>query len=147
MGQGMGQGNGTYGNGSYGNGTYGDGSGVYNDESAQYSGAGVQNIYFGVDQYNITAEKLGEISHNSKLLRNSKKIKVEGHCDASGSDEYNYALGLKRAKATKDALILNGISATQVTLVSMGESSPECVTSSYSECYGKNRRVEFQIMR
>ena len=135
VGQGIGQGNGSYGNG------------VYSDESGQYGSSGVQNIYFDVAQYSITSEKLGQISHNATSLRNSGKVKLEGHCDASGSDEYNYALGLKRAKATKDALIGNGMSATQITLVSMGESSPECTSSSSSACYAKNRRVEFQIMR
>ncbi|CAA6799734.1 MAG: Unknown protein [uncultured Sulfurovum sp.] len=137
MGQGMGQGNGIYGNQ---NGLYGNETGLYGD-------SGVQNIYFGIDQYNITSDKLGQISHNANLLRNSGRIKIEGHCDASGSDEYNYALGLKRAKATKDALKANGISGNNITLVSMGESSPECYTSSSADCYSKNRRVEFKVMQ
>ncbi len=130
MGQGMGQGNGIYGSAD---GTYGN--------------AGVQNIYFEVDQYNITPAKLGQISHNANELRNSGKVKIEGHCDASGSDEYNYALGLRRAKATKDALLANGISSNNITLVSMGESAPECMMNSSSDCYAKNRRVEFKVMR
>jgi len=130
----MGQGNGLYGNDSYGN-------------DALYGDSGVQNIYFGVDQYNITSNHLGQISHNANLLRNSGKVKIEGHCDASGSDEYNYALGLKRAKAAKDALQSNGVPRKNMTLVSMGESSPECGTSSSAECYAKNRRVEFKVMQ
>jgi len=132
-----GQGNGIYGNS---NGTYGDGSGIYGDAS-------VQNIYFNADQYSITSEKLGQVSQNANLLRNSGRIKLEGHCDASGSDEYNYALGLKRAKATKDALVSNGISPNKITLVSMGESSPECATSASADCYAKNRRVEFKVLQ
>lgn len=143
VGQGMSQGN-----GAYGNGAYDSNSGIYGDNSSQYgASSGVQNIYFNVNQYNITSEKLGEISQNANLLRNSGKIKVEGHCDASGSDEYNYALGLKRAKATKDALISNGIPATKIMLVSMGESSPECTSSTSAGCYAKNRRVEFKVMQ
>ena len=140
------QGNGVYGNqnGTYGNqnGTYGNGvNGMYGNSS------GVQNIYFGVDQYNISSDKIGKVSQNANLLRNSGKVKIEGHCDASGSDEYNYALGLRRAKATKDALIANGVSANNVTLVSMGESAPECTTNSSADCYSKNRRVEFKVMQ
>ena len=136
IGQGMGQGNGQYGqNGAY-------------SQNGAYGNSGVTNIYFDVNQYNITADKLGEVSHNASLLRNSSgKIKIEGHCDASGTDEYNYALGLRRAKAAKDALMINGISANKITFVSMGESSPECETSSSSECYAKNRRVEFKVMQ
>ena len=148
IGQGMSQGDGTYGQGgSYAqNGTYGQ-NGAYSQNSG-YGESGVRNIYFDVNQYHITADKLGEITHNATLLRKSSgKIKVEGHCDASGTDEYNYALGLRRAKAAKDALITNGIPANKVTLVSMGESSPECETSTSAECYAKNRRVEFKVMQ
>ena len=148
IGQGMGQGSGIYGqDGIYGqNGTYGQ-NGSYSENNG-YGNSGVSNIYFDVNQYHITADKLSEISHNSTLLRNSNgKIKIEGHCDASGTDEYNYALGLRRAKATKDAMVANGIAANKMTLVSMGESSPECETSSSSECYAKNRRVEFKVMQ
>jgi len=130
-----------------GNGQYGQGNGLYGSENGLYGDAGVQNIYFDVNQYNITSEKLGQISHNANLLRNSGKVKIEGHCDASGSDEYNYALGLRRAKATKDALTANGISTNDVTLVSMGESSPECAMNSSADCYAKNRRVEFKVMQ
>jgi peptidoglycan-associated lipoprotein len=74
-------------------------------------------------------------------------VKIEGHCDAAGSDEYNYALGLRRAKATKDALTANGISSNNITLVSMGESAPECAMNSSADCYAKNRRVEFKVMQ
>jgi peptidoglycan-associated lipoprotein len=144
IGQGMSQGNGAYGQGNV---MYGNENSVYGNENGMYGDAGVQNIYFNVNQYNITSAKLGQISHNAKALRNSGKVKIEGHCDASGSDEYNYALGLRRAKATKDALAANGISTNNITLVSMGESSPECGTSSSSDCYAKNRRVEFKVMQ
>lgn len=128
-------------------GQLGQGNGLYGNSSGIYGDASVQNIYFDVNQYNITSEKLGQLSQNANLLRNSGKIKVEGHCDASGSDEYNYALGLKRAKATKDALIANGIASNSITLVSMGESSPECSTSASADCYSKNRRVEFKVLQ
>ena len=138
VGQGMNQGNGAYGS----NRTYGDGN-----SDALYGSSGVENIYFDVNQYNITSDKLGQVSHNAGLLRKSGRIKIEGHCDAAGSDEYNYALGLRRAKATKDAFMANGISANNVTLVSMGESAPECATSSSANCYSKNRRVEFKVMQ
>ncbi|CAA6804337.1 MAG: Unknown protein [uncultured Sulfurovum sp.] len=140
----MGQGNGIYGQE---NGMMSGQDSIYGQENGMYGDSGVQNIYFAVNQYNITSEKLGQISHNATLLRNSGKVKIEGHCDASGSDEYNYALGLRRAKATKDALISNGISSNNLVLVSMGESSPECVMSSSADCYAKNRRVEFKVMQ
>ena len=155
---GVGTGDGVYqnvdpygnGNGQYGNGQYGT-DGQYSMDGNGYGASGVQNIYFNVDQYNITADKLGKVSHNAKLLKEAvnsgAKVKVEGHCDASGSDEYNYALGLRRAKATKDALRSNGINAGSITLVSMGESAPECTSGSSSDCYSQNRRVEFKVVQ
>jgi len=150
IGQGMGQGSGVYGQGG---GTYDqDGTytqnGTYSQNNGYGNSGGVSNIYFNVNQYHITADKLGEVAHNATLLRKvSGKIKIEGHCDASGTDEYNYALGLRRAKAAKDALMTNGIPANKITLVSMGESAPECETSSSADCYAKNRRVEFKVMQ
>jgi len=145
IGQGMGQGGAT--GGAYGeDGTYSENN-PYSDNGA-YGNSGVRNIYFGVDQYHITADKLGEIAHNAAILRKTRgKIKIEGHCDATGTDEYNYALGLRRAKAAKDALIAKGIPANRIILVSMGESSPECVTDTSAACYAKNRRVEFKIVQ
>jgi len=148
-----------YGNGDYGsNGTYsnngsngyGNGNGInsggYADGSKGYgNGAGgVQNVYFDVDQYAITSEKLSTISNNANLLR-GENIKIEGHCDATGSDEYNYALGLRRAKAAKDAMVSNGINADSISLMSMGESSPACTSSSSADCYSQNRRAEFRV--
>jgi len=138
-----GNGNGQYGTGQNGNGQYG----VNN----AYGKVGIQNVYFDSDQYNITPDKLGIISQNASLLRgkisSGARVKIEGHCDATGTDEYNYALGLRRAKAAKDALQNSGINPRQITLVSMGESSPECTTSNSSDCYAKNRRVEFKVIQ
>ena len=138
-----------YGSGNYGNnnGTYNDGT--FGETNGEYTDAGVKNIYFGVNQYNITSDNLPTIYSNANALRSKinrgLKLKVEGHCDASGSDEYNYALGLRRAKAAKDALINKDIKADNILIVSMGESSPECYDSSSASCYAKNRRVEFKI--
>jgi peptidoglycan-associated lipoprotein len=145
-----------YGDGNYGgnNGTNGYGNnGSYADGSKGYGSAngGLENVYFGVDQYAITSDKLSIISHDASLIRadiaNGAKLKIEGHCDATGSDEYNYALGLRRAKAAKDAMVLNGINANSITLVSMGESAPACTSSTSADCYAKNRRVEFKVFQ
>ena len=132
---------------------YGNGNGQYSagNGTDAYGNAGIQNIYFDVDQYTITPDKLGIVSQNANRLKtklgSGGKVKIEGHCDATGTDEYNYALGLRRAKATKDALQSNGINPRSITLVSMGESSPECTTSTSADCYAKNRRVEFKVLQ
>jgi len=131
----------------YGSGYGQNANGKYNGDNG-YAGSGLKNIYFNPDQYIITSDKLSTISQNARILkedlRAGGKVKIEGHCDASGSDEYNYALGLRRAKAAKDTLSMQGISSNKITLVSMGESSPECMDDFSASCYGKNRRVEFK---
>jgi peptidoglycan-associated lipoprotein len=130
--------------------TSADGNGYDGDSNGMGNG-GLQKIYFDVDKYMITPDKLSTIAGNAKILQKDIKagsrVKVEGHCDMTGTDEYNYALGLRRAKATKEALVTKGIKPSAITIVSMGESSPECTTDYSSECLAKNRRVEFKVIR
>ncbi|GGD42729.1 peptidoglycan-associated lipoprotein [Malaciobacter pacificus] len=108
----------------------------------------IDNIYFGFDKYNLTdVEKSKAISNASKLsvINPSSTVKVSGNTDEWGTDEYNYALGLKRAKAVKDVLSTNGVTAN-ISLVSLGESNPVC-TEKNSACWEKNRRVEHTLIK
>lgn len=104
----------------------------------------IQSIYFAFDKYNLTQEQRAVAKSNAdKLAGYAGKIKVEGNCDEWGTDEYNYALGLKRAKVVKDALVADGINAGSISLVSFGESNPVC-TEKNKECWQKNRRSEYK---
>ena len=76
---------------------------------------------------------------------NALKIKLEGNCDEWGTDEYNYALGLKRAKSAKDALIADGIDENKIMLISFGESNPLC-NDKNSKCWKMNRRVDYRLL-
>jgi peptidoglycan-associated lipoprotein len=76
----------------------------------------------------------------------SVKIKLEGNTDEFGSDEYNVALGLKRARAVKNTLIGYGIPANKISLVSLGEGNPICGAKTES-CYKKNRRVDHKLLK
>ena len=128
-------------NGNNNSGSYGQNNNYNHNGSAN----GMKTIYFGVDQYMITSNNISKIITTSKILKkNNRRVRIEGHCDASGTDEYNYALGLKRAKSAKEALINRGVKASNITMVSMGESAPECSTGFSSGCFSKNRRVEFK---
>lgn len=104
----------------------------------------VQTVYFGFDKYSLTEEQRELAKTNAnKLSGFNGKIKVEGNCDEWGTDEYNYALGLKRAKVVKDALVADGIPSAQISLVSFGESNPVC-TDKTQNCWQKNRRAEYK---
>ncbi len=109
----------------------------------------IENIYFGFDKYNLTTEMKDVAKSNaSKLsgIQSGTTIKVEGNCDEWGTDEYNYALGLKRGKVVKDALVMDGIAPDAVSVVSFGESNPVC-TDKNKECWSKNRRSEHKLVK
>ncbi|XPV69465.1 MAG: OmpA family protein [Halarcobacter sp.] len=109
----------------------------------------IENIYFGFDKYNLTQDMQSVAKSNaSKLsgLQAGTTITVEGNCDEWGTDEYNYALGLKRAKVVKDNLVMDGITESAVKIVSFGESNPVC-SEKNSACWQKNRRAEHKLVK
>ena len=117
----------------------------------RYNGStdGMRSIYFNFGEYDISYDMQGTVAFNAKVLREKlggKRVKLEGNCDEFGTDEYNYALGLKRAKAVKDALQAKGIRSGQIVIVSFGESNPQCHEASDS-CYARNRRVDLHLLR
>lgn len=117
-------------------------SGGYNSSSD-----GFESIYFAFGAYSIESEMQGRMELNARVAQNKRKrIKIEGNCDEFGTDEYNYALGLKRAKVVKDALVAQGVASNKMVLVSLGESSPVC-NDGTSECYEQNRRVDLHLVR
>ena len=108
----------------------------------------VPTVYFAFDKYNITPEMQDKIDAAAELGKNkgaNYKVKLEGNCDEWGSDEYNFALGLRRANAVKKALVADGIDASRISMVSYGKSNPVC-TAHTKECWAKNRRVNFKVL-
>ena len=108
----------------------------------------IENVYFGFNQYALTPSMKNVVMSNADKLsavNSSATIKVTGNTDEWGTDEYNYALGLKRAKVVKDVLLNNGVSAN-LTLVTLGESNPTC-TSKTASCWKENRRVEHNLYK
>ena len=108
----------------------------------------IEHVYFAFDKYNLTSENKEKATSNaSKLsaLTADTTVTVSGNTDEWGSDEYNYALGLKRANSVKDVLVANGVVAN-ISLVSLGESSPVC-TEKTKDCWAKNRRVEHDLSK
>ena len=73
------------------------------------------------------------------------KIQVEGHCDERGTEEYNLALGERRAKSSFDYLVSLGISADRIRTISYGKSQP--LDTGHDEiAWQKNRRAQFRII-
>ncbi|NPA29819.1 MAG: OmpA family protein [Epsilonproteobacteria bacterium] len=111
--------------------------------------ATAKKIYFDFDKYNIRPDQQANVDEDAELFMSPEAkdltVKIEGNCDEWGTDEYNYALGLKRAKTVRDALALKGIPESRMVMVSYGESNPVC-TEHTQECWAKNRRVEFKLL-
>lgn len=107
-------------------------------------------VYFDFDKFNIRDDMKNVISTDAEILSSKMgqnvSVKLEGNCDEWGTDEYNYALGLKRAKAVKHALKSKGVDVSKVSIVSNGKSNPVCTEKSKS-CDAQNRRVDLKIMQ
>jgi len=122
-------------------------SNVLNASNTNSSSNGFKSLYFGFGGYSISDSMEERMTSNSHIANNAKtKIKIEGNCDEFGTDEYNYALGLKRAKAVKDNLIASGIVANKMVIVSFGESNPVC-SNPTDGCYARNRRVDLRLVK
>jgi len=122
-------------------------SDTLNGSNVNSSSDGFKSLYFGFGGYGIAPSMENRMTLNAQVAsKTSKKIKIEGNCDEFGTDEYNYALGLKRAKAVKDNMIAQGVSATKMVIVSYGESSPVC-SSPTDGCYARNRRVDLHLVK
>ena len=108
---------------------------------------GFRSIYFEFNQYSISDDMRAKVNHDAKeAISKSSKIKITGNCDEFGTNEYNFALGLKRAKVVKEALVEKGVNPNKIVLLTLGESSPICSSVS-EECYKRNRRVDLSLAR
>jgi peptidoglycan-associated lipoprotein len=107
-----------------------------------------QDIYFNFDEYQIQpgAKPVLEQVSSWMLKNSSAKISVEGNCDERGTNEYNLALGDKRAKGVRDYLIALGIAPDRIQTISYGEEKPVC-TEATEQCWAKNRRAHFVVLR
>jgi peptidoglycan-associated lipoprotein len=107
-----------------------------------------EDIYFNYDEYEISAAAKAVIEKISTwmLTNRASKISVEGHCDERGTNEYNLALGDRRAKAARDVLIALGVPSGRIEMISYGEEKPVC-SEKTDACYAKNRRVHFVVFK
>jgi len=100
-------------------------------------------IYFEFDSSDVTSEAREIISAHAQNLEQNSGLSVvlEGHADERGTREYNVALGESRAKAVKQLLVVQGVRASQIQVISFGEERPAAVGHSES-AWSLNRRVE-----
>lgn len=106
----------------------------------------VEPIHFGYDQAELSDDSRRRLDAKHSTLRAMPEFRlmISGHADERGSDEYNLALGQRRAVAAKRYLVDHGIDASRLEVVSYGEERPVC-TESEEACWSQNRRAEFEI--
>ncbi len=101
-----------------------------------------------IDEYGISENPVDILDNIATIMINnpSVKIRIEGNCDERGTEEYNLALGQKRALAAKKYLEVKGINPERITILSYGESQPVDLGHS-EEAWAKNRRDHFVFIR
>ncbi len=116
------------------NGTFGGGAGPLTD------------IYFEYNDFTVRAQDGEILKTNAAWLSEhaSNRVQVEGHCDERGSEDYNIALGAKRAQAAKDYLVTLGIAADRISTISYGKELPVC-TEHEESCWSRNRHAHFVV--
>ncbi len=115
--------------------------------NVEYNNA-LKTIHFNFDKYNVRSEDAPLMQQNASWLKANPNVNVivEGNTDERGTNEYNMALGERRAKAGKDYLVNLGIDANRVSTVSFGEERP--VNPGHDEtAWFQNRRDDFAVRK
>jgi peptidoglycan-associated lipoprotein len=111
-----------------------------------FESALLKPIFFDFDKYDIRPGDAEILKANADILKKfpSVKIQIEGHCDERGTEEYNLALGERRANSTKKYLVSLGITEDRLSTISYGEEKP-LDPAHNEEAWAKNRRAHFVI--
>lgn len=106
----------------------------------------IQVVYFDYDKSELRADGREAVRNNADLLRKweSWTVTIEGHCDERGTNEYNLALGERRARAAQRALEAEGIASSRIRTISYGEERPSDPGHTETS-WSRNRRAEFRV--
>jgi peptidoglycan-associated lipoprotein len=104
------------------------------------------DVFFAYDLADLTDATRATLQKNADWLRrwSATRVTIEGHADSRGTNEYNLALGERRAAAVRDYLISVGIAASRMSIASRGEEEPLC-KEEVESCWSQNRRGHFVI--
>jgi len=108
----------------------------------------IKDVFFAYDKSELSPESRSTLEQNAKWLRQypGATVVIEGHCDERGTEEYNLALGDRRAQGTREYLVQLGVTAEQMETISLGEERP--FTPGQDEAaYSQNRRAHFTVKR
>lgn len=102
----------------------------------------LKDVFFGFDRYDLSEEARTLLRANGEWLKANAaaRVEIEGHCDERGTNEYNLALGAKRAQAARDYLVSLGVAPDRLSTTSYGEEIPVCKEAAET-CWLQNRRA------
>ncbi len=124
--------------------TSSDGQPDVNLEDLLFGPSGLQAVYFDFDSSSLRADAIEILAANAEKIKQAPGIIVQiaGHCDERGTQEYNLALGERRALAVRNHLTQLGVSGDRLVTISFGEEMPAAQGQSEGS-WAKNRRCEF----
>lgn len=107
----------------------------------------LKDVLFAFDRSELSEDARATLKANADWLRKnaSARVQIEGHCDERGAEDYNMALGAKRAQAAMDYIRTLGIAGNRLSTVSYGEEVPAC-REHREDCWLKNRRARFVVV-
>lgn len=108
--------------------------------------ANMQDAFFDFNQSDLRPDAQDALTHDALFLKSHSgiQVRISGHCDARGSEEYNLGLGQRRADAAKAFLVNLGVPAVNISTVSYGKDRPFCTEDSET-CYQQNRRAHVEV--
>jgi peptidoglycan-associated lipoprotein len=113
-----------------------------------YATDGLKDIHFNFDQFDLDSNTKKVLEQNATYLKSNPdmRVQIQGHCDERGTNNYNIALGERRAHSTKKYLVAQGVNAHRVNIISYGEEKPFC-SDSNENCWHQNRRAHFLVAK
>ena len=108
----------------------------------------LKDIHFKFDKYDLDSDSKRILQGNAEFLKSNQDLQVEiqGHSDERGTNNYNIALGERRAHSTKKYLVSQGVDSSNVNVISYGEEKPFCFSSDET-CWFQNRRAHFMVSK
>lgn len=124
-------------------------TGTYNLDGPREPIPELQTVYFDFDKYNLRPDAVAALDQNAAwLLANSKVvIEIQGHCDERGSEQYNQALGERRALSVREYLVEKGVDSRRIVTKSFGKMQPVIPNARTEDEHQKNRRAVFMRIR
>jgi len=106
----------------------------------------LNDVFFDLDQWTLRESDLAVIEENANwiIAHPNVIVRIEGHGDSRGTNEYNLVLGEKRADSVKNSMVKLGVTPTRLIVMSYGEERPFCANEE-DRCYAENRRAHFHV--